>query len=186
MAPSKPSKPRRTPKPTVREKTEAMAAEGKLAKLIEAVSTGWPSQVFGADEKMQLVREAISKHANGGAVSLADAAFKMMVEHDLAYLARAQMSASQKLSDLDSHTGRHPANLPPPLVEELERIVSIEDRIMHLLQTFSRIRHVLTLSEAAANPINASSSAMESDLSVEKGKVISFEAAVAAMKKRGS
>lgn len=177
----RPDRRRRSAEPSIREVAEGIAAEGDLTALVQELVAGWSNTGFGADEKVKLVHDAIGMHAAGGPLAMADAAFLAMVRFDLQFLARAQMLVTEKLKRLDRSMGCQVSAVPKHVAEEdLERIVSIEDRILHVLSTFARIRHILALAEQATKQeTKATRPNLEKP---HAGKIIEFAAAAAAIR----
>lgn len=177
----RPDRRRRSAEPSIREVAEGIAAEGDLAALVQELVAGWSNTGFGADEKVKLVHGAIGMHAVNGPLAMADAAFLSMIRFDLQFLARAQMLVTEKLKHLDRSTGCQVSAVPKHVAEEdLERILAIEDRILHVLSTFARIRHILALAEQATKQVSKANRP-----NLEKppaGKIIQFAAAAAAIR----
>ncbi len=169
--------------PSIREHAEDLAANGHIAELVKELATGWGGSMTGAPEKMRLIRTAIAVHRRLGPVELTDAVFGTILGHDLEYLCRAQVLALRDAEYLDDYSRRDPASLPNKFKQEhLERILSIEDRLVHLIQTYARTRRVLAMGEAA---LPVGDKQKDNDRRFEGRKVIPFQEAAAAIRQEG-
>jgi hypothetical protein len=115
--------------------------------VVPAAFSGWSSGAARrGDQKMDIIRECLEVAAMKGTPALVEDLLQEMLVYDAALLLRAQAAVQHRMWCLDQNSRNEMGALPPEVVEGLDRVARIEERIVFLAQALARFGHVSALS----------------------------------------